>query len=371
MIAFANRETRLLCYAAVLAAACTDQPVGVAPHAGPQRVTPYIPHTRTYYVAAEDTNWNYAPLGSDPVYGRSLPEPWGTQTVYAKARYVQYTDSTFTTRVPQPAWQGILGPMIRGVVGDTLKVVFHNCTNQPLSIHPHGVHYDPADEGAVYNPPRGGGDSVSAGATYTYTWRVVPESGPLPGEPSSKVWLYHSHVVPEVEVYRGLIGTIVVTDPAHARDDGSPDDVDREFTTLWLIFNENTEATPDSLEEANLKHSINGYLFGNLPGLAMNQGDRVRWYVVALGTETDWHTPHWHGETILVEGKTYNDVIEVGPASMKVGDMVADNPGTWLLHCHVGDHMMAGMYATYAIAGGGPAPAAAPSRDPGPGWSPF
>ena len=76
MIAFANRETRLLCYAAVLAAACTDQPVGVAPHAGPQRVTPYIPHTRTYYVAAEDTNWNYAPLGSDPVYGRALPARW-------------------------------------------------------------------------------------------------------------------------------------------------------------------------------------------------------------------------------------------------------------------------------------------------------
>ncbi|PYP52537.1 MAG: hypothetical protein DMD45_04105 [Gemmatimonadetes bacterium] len=45
--------------------------------------------------------------------------------------------------------------------------------------------------------------------------------------------------------------------------------------------------------------------------------------------------------------------------------------GTWLLHCHVGDHMMAGMYATYTILGGGPSAAAAPSRDTGPGWSPF
>src|SRR2546421_2726720 len=265
MIAFANRETRLLFYAAVMVGACTDHPSGPASLSHPQRVTRYIPHVRTYYVAAEDTTWNYAPLGSDPVYGRALPAPWGTQTVYAKAHYVQYSDSTFTTRVPAPAWQGILGPMIRGVVGDTLKVVFHNRTGTALSIHPHGVRYDPADEGAVYNPPRGGGDSVSAGGTYTYTWRVVPESGPLPGEPTSKVWLYHSHVTPDVEVYRGLIGTIVVTDPAYARDDASPDDVNREVTTLWLIFNENTEVTPDSLEDANLKHSINVYLFVNLP----------------------------------------------------------------------------------------------------------
>ena len=371
MIAFATRETWLRFGAALLVAACTDHPSGPGPLASPQRVSPYIPHTRVYYIAAEDTSWNYAPLGRDPVYHQPLPAPWGATTVYHKSRYVQYADSTFTTRVPQPAWQGILGPMIRGVVGDTLEVMFHNRTSRPLSMHPHGVRYDPADEGAVYDPPRGGGDSVSAGATYTYTWRVVPESGPLPGEPSSKVWLYHSHVMPDMDVYRGLVGTIVVTDPAHARDDGSPDDVDREVTTLWLIFNENTETTPDSLEEANLKHSINGYFFGNLPGLTMHQGERVRWYVVALGTETDWHTPHWHGETILVAGKTYDDMIELGPASMKVGDMVADNPGTWLLHCHVGDHMMAGMYATYTIVGSSPAATASLSRDVGPGWSPF
>jgi FtsP/CotA-like multicopper oxidase with cupredoxin domain len=29
--------------------------------------------------------------------------------------------------------------------------------------------------------------------------------------------------------------------------------------------------------------------------------------------------------------------------------MVADNPGTWLLHCHVGDHMDAGMFTTFTV----------------------
>ena len=308
-------------------------------------------HTRVYYLAAEDVNWDYAPLGTDPVFDRPLQRPWGRQTVYRKQRYIQYTDNTFSTTVPQPAWQGILGPTIRAAVGDTIKVVFCNRTETPLSVHPHGVRYDEADEGAVYEPARGGGDSVPGGAAYTYTWRAVPESGPLPGEPSSKVWLYHSHVVPDEEVYRGLIGTIVITDSTHARADGGPNDVDREFTTLWMVFNESTPGMTDDEVEASLKHSINGYFFGNLPGLTMNQGDRVRWYIVSLGTEVDWHTPHWHGETLTLEGKDYTDVIEVGPAAMKVGDMVADNPGTWLLHCHVADHMMAGMYTTYTVVG--------------------
>jgi hephaestin len=74
--------------------------------------------------------------------------------------------------------------MIHGVVGDTLKIVFRNNTATPVSIHAHGVRYAPADEGAAYNPPRTGGDSVQPGGRYTYTWFVRPEAGPLPGEPS-------------------------------------------------------------------------------------------------------------------------------------------------------------------------------------------
>jgi hypothetical protein len=43
------------------------------------------------------------------------------------------------------------------------------------------------------------------------------------------------------------------------------------------------------------------------------------------------------------------DVIELLPGSMVTVDMLADNPGTWLFHCHVADHMEAGMMATYTI----------------------
>lgn len=315
------------------------------------------PQTRTYYVAAEPVHWNYMPLGTDPVFERDLPAPWGDSLVYPKLRYVEYTDATFATPKPQPAWLGLLGPIIRGVVGDTIKVVFKNSTDQPVSMHPHGVRYAPADEGALYSPPRGGGDSVTAGGQYTYTWFAEDQSGPKANEPSSKVWLYHSHTVePEAEVYRGLFGVIVITDPAHANADATPNDVDREFVTLWMVINENTEEMPPEdaeAEERNLRHSINGYMFGNLPTFEMNSGDRVRWYLTALGSEVDLHTPHWHGEKVELEGKTYTDVVELLPASMKVGDMMADNPGTWLVHCHVADHMMAGMFGRYTINGAG------------------
>jgi FtsP/CotA-like multicopper oxidase with cupredoxin domain len=205
---------------------------------------------------------------------------------------------------------------------------------------------------------------------------VDKEAGPGPGEPSSKVWLYHSHVSADEDINRGLVGAIIITDPKRARPDGTPVDVDREFVTLFMIFNENSglehmedDADDDSPEmqrkreafrrltpmaqteflEGGLKHTINGYIFGNLPGLEMNQGERVRWYVVALGSEQDLHVAHWHGKTVVEDGRRRTDDIELLPGSMKVADMKADNPGTWMFHCHVSDHMMAGMYVFYVI----------------------
>ena len=35
--------------------------------------------------------------------------------------------------------------------------------------------------------------------------------------------------------------------------------------------------------------------------------------------------------------------------SMRVADMVPDNPGTWLYHCHVNDHIGAGMLARFSV----------------------
>ena len=84
----------------------------------------------------------------------------------------------------------------------------------------------------------------------------------------------------------------------------------------------------------------------------MRAGERVRWYIMGMGTEFDLHTPHWHGNTLLENGNTMGmrtDVTQVFPATMKVLDMKPDNVGTWLYHCHVGDHITAGMLALYKV----------------------
>jgi hypothetical protein len=81
----------------------------------------------------------------------------------------------------------------------------------------------------------------------------------------------------------------------------------------------------------------------------MNEGEHVRWYLFALGSEQDLHSAHWHGLRVLDEGRHRTDVIELMPGSMKVADLTADNPGSWLFHCHVAEHMKQGMFARMTV----------------------
>jgi len=101
--------------------------------------------------------------------------------------------------------------------------------------------------------------------------------------------------------------------------------------------------------DSNMKHSINGYIFGSMPGLDMIEGENVRWYVIGMGGEMDMHTAHWHGQTLLWNGMRV-DTTEVFPATTKVLDMVPDGPGTWLYHCHVNEHIDKGMEVLFRVA---------------------
>jgi FtsP/CotA-like multicopper oxidase with cupredoxin domain len=338
--------------------------------------------TRTYYVAADEVLWDYAPSGLNKITGKPFGDvenvfmqngPDRIGRIYRKAVYREYTDATFTKlkpRGPSEEHLGILGPVIRAEVGDTIKFVLKNNTRFPVSVHPHGVFYDKTSEGAPYADGTGGAskgdDAVAPGNTYTYVWSVPERAGPGPMDGSSALWMYHSHVDEPGDTNAGLIGPIVITKKGMARADGSPIDVDRELFTLFTVFDENTSTylasnikelagkpqsvnpDDDGFIESNKMHSINGYSYGNLPGLTMRVGQRVRWYVIGQGTEVDLHTPHWHGNTVLINGMR-TDVAELLPMSMKIADMVPDDPGTWLFHCHVNDHILAGMQATYTV----------------------
>lgn len=327
--------------------------------------------TRRYYIAIEPELWDYAPQGQDPVCGKPLPSAVTSQRRGGKIRYVQYSDESFAAKLIQPPRLGILGPVLRGTVGDFLAVTLLNRTSQPLSMHPHGVRYDKDSEGSYYQPRPGLGAAVGPGAKFTYVWQLDEESGPLPHEPSSKGWLYHSHVNGDEEAALGLVGFIIVTDPKRARANGTPTDIDREEAALFMTFDESGlgAAEKEAAEYAGqpgapppkpwaqiqemthlgARRAINGYIFGNLPGLEVNEGERVRWYLFGLGSEEDFHTAHWHGLRVIEDGHRRTDNVELLPATMKVADMVADNPGSWLFHCHVAEHMMEGMFARLTV----------------------
>ena len=304
-------------------------------------VTSSFAATRHYYIAAEDVVWDYAPSGRDLLNGGAIPPPWNVKLTWPKTRFIEYTDGTFSVRKPQPEWLGILGPIIRAEVGDEIVVDFLNRGRKGHDLHPHGLRYDKNNEGSLYLP-FGTGASIVPGERFTYHWFAIPSSGPGPGQLSSVVWWYHSHVDPGVEINAGLLGPIIVTAKGKARPDGSPREVDREFIASFMIFNELAG------QPAGQFYAINGFVFGNLPGLTMKKGQKVRWYLLGMGNEIDVHTPHWHGETVRDSGQN-TDVIELLPGSMKAVDMIADNVGTWMFHCHVEDHMESGMMAVYTI----------------------
>lgn len=121
-------------------------------------------------------------------------------TTYLKALYRGYTDSTFSTRSEQPAWQGTQGPTIRSEVGDLIEIMFvNNLTANYATIHSMGLAYTKGNEGSDYPidsrpgqnqtipgsdavPPVGRG--IRPGECVVYKWVVDGGAGPNDGAPS-------------------------------------------------------------------------------------------------------------------------------------------------------------------------------------------
>jgi len=228
--------------------------------AAPSDAAPDGGKVREHFIAAEAAEWDYAPFGGEMCTGSLKPFGEGASVFlgdapdrlgrkYLKARYVAYTDATFSEKKRVgPEWEhlGLVGPVLRAEVGDLLRVTFLNRVDisggagkngtalgplPRLSMHPHGVLYDKASEGALYDdgtpPSQRQDDAVPPGGRNVYEWRVPARSGPGPGDPSSVFWLYHSHTSEATDHHAGLFGGIIVTRPGLANEDLTPKDVDR------------------------------------------------------------------------------------------------------------------------------------------------
>ncbi|XP_024611005.1 hephaestin isoform X4 [Neophocaena asiaeorientalis asiaeorientalis] len=330
---------------------------------------------RIYYIMAEEMEWDYCPDRSWELewHNQSEKDSYGhiflsnkdglLGSRYKKAVFREYTDGTFRVRRPRTGSEehlGILGPLIRGEVGDILTVVFKNNASRPYSVHAHGV----------LESSTGWPLAAEPGEVLTYQWNIPERSGPGPNDSTCVSWIYYSAVDPIKDMYSGLVGPLAICRKGILEPNGGRHDMDREFALLFLIFDENqswyleenvetygpqdpghVNLQDETFLESNKMHAINGKLYANLRGLTMYQGERVAWYMLAMGQDIDLHTVHFHAESFLYRsGESYRaDVVDLFPGTFEVVEMVTSNPGTWLLHCHVTDHVHAGMETVFMV----------------------
>jgi FtsP/CotA-like multicopper oxidase with cupredoxin domain len=103
--------------------------------------------------------------------------------------------------------------------------------------------------------------------------------------------------------------------------------------------------------------SMSGDGHAGMPPLLTLQ--RGRSYVLALRNDTAWwHPMHLHGHSFRVLSRNgapvphrqWADTVLLAPRETVDVAFVADNPGDWMLHCHVADHQMSGMMTILRIA---------------------
>jgi FtsP/CotA-like multicopper oxidase with cupredoxin domain len=96
--------------------------------------------------------------------------------------------------------------------------------------------------------------------------------------------------------------------------------------------------------------TINGHGYDPERALPLARGEVVRLRFVNLSSM--FHPVHVHGHTFQVRGRggagPRKDTVTVVPLQTVVADLVADNPGRWLAHCHNLYHSMSGMMALLA-----------------------
>ncbi|XP_013203293.1 ceruloplasmin isoform X2 [Microtus ochrogaster] len=325
---------------------------------------------RTYYVAAVEVEWDYSPsrdwekelhhLQEQNISNVFLDkEEFYIGSKYMKVVYRQFTDSTFREQVQRKAEDehlGILGPQLHADVGDKVKIVFKNMATRPYSIHAHGV----KTESSTVVP-------TLPGEIRTYIWKIPERSGAGAEDAACIPWAYYSTVDRVKDLYSGLIGPLIVCRKSYIKVFNAKKKM--EFFLLFLIFDENeswylddnikiysdhpekVNKDDEKFIESNKMHAINGKMFGNLQGLTMHVGDEVNWYMMGMGNEVDLHTVHFHGHSFQYKhrGIYSSDVFDLFPGTYQTLEMFPQTPGTWLLHCHVTDHVHAGMETTYTV----------------------
>ena len=95
---------------------------------------------------------------------------------------------------------------------------------------------------------------------------------------------------------------------------------------------------------------------GMAPSFTLKRGASCR---LTMRNDTAWwHPMHIHGFSMLVltrngapvQHRQWQDTVLLAPRDTVECAFVADNPGDWMLHCHIVDHQMAGLMTVFRVA---------------------
>ncbi len=220
------------------------------------------------------------------------------------------------------------GPTIQVNQGDHVRVVFENHLPEPTSLHWHGFEDTIANDGmpGISQP------HVSPGGRFVYEFDIHQEG----------TFFYHSHMA--MQEMAGMLGGFIM----HPREPYHPH-CDKDF----LIHLQEYAVLPSNTVPNTMNMEFNWLLLNGKAGpatttLIVKLGDRVRIRFVNLGM--DHHPMHMHGHTFYITGTEGGRIPEggwwpgntvlVGVAQARAVEFVANNPGDWMLHCHLPHHMM-------------------------------
>jgi FtsP/CotA-like multicopper oxidase with cupredoxin domain len=281
---------------------------------------------REYWIQARSLMWDWAPTGRDE--WMDAPVPKRRKRLFRAYAYQLFSPGF--ARALAPA--SIPGPTLHAEVGDTVVVHMRNADehfNQAITMHPHGLKYNPDYDGSYFGPFTRVGGFIAPGEEFTYTWEAAPDS--------VGVWPYHDHGPNHtLNTFRGLFGAIVVREKAAPAPDV-------EHVVWFHSFG------PEVTGQDGLVMCVNGRAYaGNTPTLRARVGQQVAFHVI--GANNDFHTFHIHGHRWRdTSGLAYQDTPTVGPFETVSARFLEDNPGRWMYHCHVMAHQDAGMVGWYIV----------------------
>ncbi|XP_017389596.1 coagulation factor V isoform X2 [Cebus imitator] len=311
-----------------------------------------------YFIAAEEVIWDYAPVipaNMDKKY-RSLHLDNFSNRIgkhYKKVIYTQYEDESFTKHIENPHMKedGILGPIIRAQVRDTLKIVFRNMASRPYSIYPHGVTFSPYEDEVNSSFTSGSNTMIRAvqpGETYTYKWNILELDEPTENDAQCLTRPYYSNVDIMRDIASGLIGLLLICKTRSLDKRGIQRAADIEQRAVFAVFDENKSwyledninkfcENPDEVKrddpnfyESNVMSTINGYVPESIPTLGFCFEDTVQWHFCSVGTQNDILTIHFTGHSFIY-GKRHEDTLTLFPMRGESVTVTMDNVGTWIL----------------------------------------